>query len=62
MKNSILSPCRRVCNLHEDGTHCMTCKRTIEEITNWTQMTDEERLRIMREVRLRNYAKSDQTQ
>jgi predicted Fe-S protein YdhL (DUF1289 family) len=49
----IESPCTKVCQLDPAGRVCIGCRRTVEEIVAWTRYTDEERRRIMRELRKR---------
>lgn len=39
------SPCVGICKV-EEGT-CTGCLRTLDEIRDWTKMTDEEREQIM---------------
>lgn len=39
------SPCVGVCEL-EDNV-CVGCNRTVEEITNWEDMSDEDKLKIL---------------
>ncbi|WP_114239446.1 DUF1289 domain-containing protein [Dyella sp. C9] len=46
---SPLTPCIGVCRLDEHG-YCEGCQRTGDEIARWRDMSDEERLRLMREV------------
>ncbi len=46
---AILSPCTGVCCLDEQGL-CEGCYRTGNEIACWSQMSDDERLRLMEEV------------
>jgi len=41
----IVSPCQNVCKI-EDNT-CIGCFRTLEQISNWTKMSDEERKKIV---------------
>lgn len=43
---AVLSPCIGVCSLGDDGL-CEGCNRTTAEIARWSQMGDDERLRIM---------------
>lgn len=47
MPQPIQSPCTRVCSLDDTTGLCAGCGRTIDEITRWSQMTDDERQRIM---------------
>lgn len=43
---AVLSPCIGTCQLDDDGL-CEGCLRSSAEIARWTQMNDDERLRIM---------------
>jgi uncharacterized protein len=44
-----LSPCIGICRLDERG-YCEGCLRTGEEIGRWREMSDAERLYVMRVV------------
>ena len=46
------SPCKRVCRLDEDGM-CVGCFRNLDEIANWSIMSKEEKLDILRKAHLR---------
>ncbi|RYZ74189.1 MAG: DUF1289 domain-containing protein [Lysobacteraceae bacterium] len=46
---AVLSPCTGVCSLGDDGL-CQGCLRTTGEIARWSQMNDDERLRLMESV------------
>ena len=46
---AVLSPCVGICSLRDDGL-CEGCHRTTAEIARWSQMGDDERLRIMEVV------------
>ena len=46
---AVLSPCVGVCSLDAAGL-CEGCHRTVGEIARWSQMGDDERLRIMEVV------------
>ncbi|RDZ28977.1 DUF1289 domain-containing protein [Lysobacter silvisoli] len=46
---AVLSPCIGVCTLDEQGL-CLGCFRTTSEIARWSQMNDDERLRLMEQV------------
>ena len=45
----ISSPCIRKCQLI-DNSYCSSCKRTWQQIKNWSYYTEQERLDIMREL------------
>ncbi len=47
MPQSIQSPCTRVCTVDSGTGLCIGCGRTLDEIARWSQMTDDERRRIM---------------
>ena len=46
---AVLSPCIGVCSMGDDGL-CEGCLRTTVEIARWSQMNDDERLRLMESV------------
>lgn len=46
---AVLSPCIGVCTLNDNGL-CDGCHRTSAEIARWSQMSDDERLRLMETV------------
>lgn len=43
------SPCVEVCTLEKNI--CIGCKRTVEEITGWSIMTNEQREVVMKRIR-----------
>jgi predicted Fe-S protein YdhL (DUF1289 family) len=47
MPQPIQSPCTRVCTIDEATGLCAGCGRTLDEIGRWSQLTDEERQRIL---------------
>jgi predicted Fe-S protein YdhL (DUF1289 family) len=46
----IASPCTKVCVMDAEGRYCLGCRRTLDEIARWTEMTDEERARVIEEL------------
>jgi predicted Fe-S protein YdhL (DUF1289 family) len=42
----IQTPCRNYCKVSDNG-YCVGCLRSLEEIANWKNYTDEERELIM---------------
>jgi uncharacterized protein len=48
------SPCQNICNLDPILNVCMTCKRTLQEIEDWSSYTQTERKAIMKKVKERN--------
>ena len=48
------SPCIKVCQMDPQRGLCLGCARTLDEIARWASMTDEERERVLRELKQRN--------
>lgn len=40
---SVRSPCRNVCVMHEPSGHCIGCGRTLDEITLWSVLDDDDK-------------------
>lgn len=49
----VASPCVKVCTLDASGTLCTGCFRTLEEIGLWPGLSNDERRRIIAELRAR---------
>jgi predicted Fe-S protein YdhL (DUF1289 family) len=47
----MISPCIKVCKVKSNI--CIGCKRTITEIANWVQYTDQQRMKIMMDLKQR---------
>lgn len=45
-----VTPCISVCRIDKDTRKCEGCGRSIEEISNWSRYSDDERLDIMRKL------------
>ena len=43
----LVTPCQKVCKLNPKTNICIGCGRTLEEITNWFNYTDEQRLIVL---------------
>ena len=41
------SPCIRVCVMDGDKRYCLGCWRTLDEITRWGTMSEEEHAQVM---------------
>jgi predicted Fe-S protein YdhL (DUF1289 family) len=52
----IASPCIKVCVLDAARRVCTGCGRTLDEIARWSEMSDEERARVMAELPARRAA------
>lgn len=44
------SPCINVCKLNVTREYCIGCKRTLEELRNWSSMTEQQKLAIVERV------------
>ncbi|MTI16989.1 DUF1289 domain-containing protein [Rhodobacteraceae bacterium RKSG542] len=43
----MLSPCVKMCRLDEEARFCTGCLRTLEEIRDWSTMSDTQRRDVM---------------
>ncbi|KAF0676696.1 DUF1289 domain-containing protein [Profundibacterium mesophilum] len=46
----IESPCVQICVIHPAERICAGCLRSIDEITRWSAMSDEERAAVMADL------------
>jgi len=44
------SPCVRVCVMDGDRRYCLGCWRTLQEITDWGSMSDEEQAAVLAQL------------
>jgi len=49
------SPCISICALDETETYCIGCMRTSEEIMSWLTFSEEERKKILEELKTRSF-------
>ena len=49
-----LDICTHNCLLNASCTACLGCGRTLEEISNWFLMDDDEKLKVITRIRLAN--------
>jgi predicted Fe-S protein YdhL (DUF1289 family) len=47
---TISSPCTKVCTIDPRSRLCIGCSRSLQEIGNWSRLSEGERLRIMAEL------------
>ena len=47
MKLDIASPCRGICKIDEPSQLCIGCYRTIDEITLWRKLDDEQKMSVL---------------
>ena len=43
----VASPCQDLCGLDKAGRYCLGCLRSREEIAGWSQMNDDQRLKVL---------------
>jgi len=44
------TPCTRICTLDPRSEHCIGCGRSLQEITQWTRLSADERSRVMQRL------------
>ncbi|QBY00246.1 DUF1289 domain-containing protein [Rhodophyticola sp. CCM32] len=49
-RDEIESPCVNICVIHPETRLCTGCNRSIDEIAQWSKMSDEARAGIMAEL------------
>ena len=49
-RDEIASPCVKLCVVHPDERICVGCLRSIDEISQWSRMTHDERAAVMAEL------------
>ena len=49
-RDEIASPCVKICVVHPQERICTGCLRTIDEITQWSRFSNDERRQIMAEL------------
>lgn len=47
IRSRIMSPCSGVCEMDAATGRCSGCARTLDEIANWVEYSDEKRSAIM---------------
>lgn len=45
-----ITPCLSICNFDSHTGVCIGCKRTKEQVDNWSSYTYEERMAVMKEL------------
>lgn len=55
-KKKIKSPCQLICTYDEDMV-CVGCYRSAEEVSNWDNYTDEQKLRVLETITRRREEK-----
>lgn len=47
MTREIPSPCENVCQMNPATGYCIGCLRTLDEIADWLEMTDEQKSELL---------------
>lgn len=50
MRDEVESPCVKLCVVHPEERLCVGCYRTIEEISVWSRLSDQERAAIIADL------------
>jgi uncharacterized protein len=50
----IASPCNKVCVMDPEQRYCLGCRRTLDEIGRWGDMSDAERQAVLERLAARN--------
>jgi len=50
MRQAVMSPCVKVCQMDPQRGLCLGCARTLDEIARWSSMSDTERERVLAEL------------
>ena len=51
----VRSPCAKICAIDHNVGFCIGCKRTIEEITSWTNLSDVKKKKILLKLQDRKF-------
>ena len=49
-ENLFVSPCIGTCTIDQNTQQCIGCGRTLEEISKWTQLSDVEKMIVMKRL------------
>lgn len=49
-RDEVQSPCINVCVVHPEERLCTGCLRSIDEISGWSKLSDEERAQVLSEL------------
>lgn len=56
MTDEVSSPCQQVCQMHPQTGYCIGCLRTINEIADWLEMSNEEKRAVLQRIEERRKA------
>ncbi len=49
-RDEVQSPCIQICVVHPEARICTGCYRSIDEITRWSKMTNDERASLLEQL------------
>lgn len=49
-RNEVQSPCVKICVVHPEERLCIGCYRSIDEISRWSRMSDDERRTVLNDL------------
>lgn len=53
-RDEVESPCVKVCVVNPETGLCLGCRRSVDEISRWSRMTDSERRAVLATLPARN--------
>ena len=56
MTEQVASPCVNICQMNPETGYCIGCMRTIDEITDWLEMTNVEKGQVLNQLEERRKA------
>ena len=55
--SKINSPCKKICKIDKEDGLCIGCYRNSQEVFNWIYFSDEEKMKILLELKKRKERK-----
>lgn len=56
MPDEVVSPCQQICQLDPQTGYCIGCLRTLNEIADWLEMSNEEKRAVLEKINERKKA------
>ena len=50
MSDEVASPCQNICQINPQTGYCVGCLRTIDEIADWLEMSDDEKRKLLNQL------------
>lgn len=54
--DQVASPCVNICQINTETGYCIGCMRTIDEIADWLEMSNEEKRQVLHKLEDRRKA------